>query len=422
MTTTVTERKYEEMSVADLQARAAELRHDFTELSEGTRNDDHSQRVRAIVDEVNILDTHLTLALAKERTAAQGLWTPPAAATGAHGPTGGYRSIGEVITEAPAWVDFVESGLRGNGDGSAIGFVVDGGIDGVRTLTEWTSSGPTNATASAVNTLLPVGQPIPPVPREAALFMRDLIPVQGTTLQQVPYVRELTPTLSELGASAVAEAGTKPDVSLSFQAAVASVTVIAANISPSKQLWADAPLVVAYINQRLPYLVKFKEDAEILNGSGTWPDIEGLRQGTGVQSNAATSGEYAISIGSAIAKVENVDGVCTAVVMNPTDAWAMFTKRASGGSGTFDAGTPFSNIPMTVWGLPVKRSRVYPQGEALVGDYARAAMILDREQMNVQVYPQHSTYAAQNLILVQCEERIGLMKPRPDLLVKQALA
>jgi HK97 family phage major capsid protein len=122
----------------------------------------------------------------------------------------------------------------------------------------------------------------------------------------------------------------------------------------------------------------------------------------------------------AIAKVENVDLDATAVVMNPTDAWSMFTKRAAGGSGTFDAGTVFSlGQPrvLTVWGLPVLRSRAYASGSALVGDFQRGAMILDREETNVQVYPQHSDYAARNQVLVQCEERIGLIIPRPDAFV-----
>jgi HK97 family phage major capsid protein len=413
------ERKLEEMSIPDLQAYAAELRHDFSELSEGERSDDYSTRVKAIVENVNALDTHLTLARAQEyREAAL-----PTAATDDVG-SSGTRSIGDRIMDHDAMKAWIDGGLRGGSD-TVIDYLVDGSIDaGLRAIiNEFGSGGPGNNAANGVNSLLPVGQPIPPTPRQGRLFMRDLIPVQPTTLTQVPYVRELNPVSLEGGASAVSEGSVKPDVGLSLVPETAYVTVVAGNVSPTKQLWQDAPLVVAYINQRLPYLVKLREDAEILAGSGTYPDIQGLKNVTGVQSQGATSGETAITIGNAIAKVELVDGSATAVVMNPTDAWSMFIKRAAGGSGTFDAGTPFSAGGFaTVWGLPVMRSRIYAQGNALVGDYQRGAMILDREQVNVQVYPQHSDYAARNAILVQAEERVGLMTFRPDYFVSTTIS
>lgn len=412
---------YAEMSVEDLRSRASELRHDFAEKTRAEQRDEEG--ARAILQEVNDLDLHLTVALHQierefERSAGPG----PLAGTGDFGGGDeGFRSIGDFIVNDPTMQSWVENGMRAaEGGRESFQFSLPTGIEGLRVVSEFGAGGPGNNAVGGINSLLPVGQPIAPLPRQARLFMRDLIPVQKTTLAVVPYVRELTPTASESGASAVSEGNVKPDVSLNFQPATAYVTVIAANLSPTKQLWEDAPLVVAYINQRLPYLVKFKEDAEFLNGDGTFPNVDGLAHIAGHQTQGAVNTDDAQTLGMAIAKIENVDGDATAVVMNPTDAWSMFTKRAAGGSGTFDAGTVFSlGQPrvLTVWGLPTLRSRAYAAGSALVGDYQRGAMILDRQETNVQVYPQHSDYAARNQILVQCEERVGLLVPRPDLFV-----
>lgn len=413
--TAALDRKYGEMSIAELTSRAKEMRHDFSELHEGERGDDYSQKARSIRDEFEVLDTHLAMAYAQE--ARQAAATPDAATNVVNS---GIRSIGERIVENEALAAMVDGGWK-----SDVLFTVEGSLfAGQRAIIgEWGNSGPPNAPTNDANSLLTVGQPIPPIPREAHLFVRDLIPVMPTTLTQVPYVRELTPTAQEGAATAVAEGAVKPDVTLGFDPQIAYITVIAGNVSPSRQLWSDAPLVVAYINQRLPYLVKFAENAEILNGSGTYPDILGLLRQTGVQSQNAVSGETAITLADAIAKVENVDGAADGVVMNPTDAWAMFAKRAAGGSGTFDAGTPFSAAAFaTVWGCRVVRSRTITAGTALVGDFAHGAAILDREQVNVQVYPQHSDYAARNAVLVQAEERVGLMVPRPDLFVKTTIS
>lgn len=421
MTTEVVERKYAEMSVDDLKTRATELRFDFASMHDGERTDEYSESVRGILREITMLDNQLTLARAQEYREEQRDVAPSAATAEL---MSGVRSIGDRIMDNDAMKAWVEGGMRGGAD-SVIDYYVDGSIDaGLRAIiNEFGSGGPGNNATNGVSGLLPVGQPIPPTPRQGRLFMRDLLPVQATTLTQVPYVRELNPVSLEGGASAVSEGSVKPDVALSLSSATAYVTVIAGNISPTKQLWEDAPLVVAYINQRLPYLVKLREDYEILQGSGTYPDIQGIKNVSGIQSQGATSGEYAITLGNAIAKVENVDGSATAVVMNPTDAWSMFVKRASGGSGTFDAGTPFAGGGFsTVWGLPIMRSRVYAQGNALVGDFQRGGMILDREQVNVQVYPQHSDYAARNAVLVQAEERVGCMWFRPDYFVSTTLS
>lgn len=415
---------YAEASLEDLDARGQELRKDLADLYQGERSDSFLESKTALLDEVELLDNQFTIAL---RHGARHPALPPegVGTIGAHEGIpagGGYLTGGDRIMQSEGMRAWIEQGLP-NRD---FNVVLDGtSINdfGVRApYLEFGAGGPGNAAASDVNALLPVGQPIFPVPREAMLFMRDLIPTTATTLAQIPYVRELTPASTEGGATAVAEGGTKPDTTDSFQAAVANVTVIAANISPSRQLWADAPLVAAYFNQRLPYKVKFREDAEILAGTGNYPDLQGLSTVTGHLTQSAVSGEYAITIGTALAQLENHDGAGTAVVMNPTDAWAMFTKRASGGSGTFDAGTPFAAFTQTVWGLPVKRSRAYASGSALVGDFAHGALIADREQVNVQVYPQHSTYAAQNLILVQAEERLGLLITRPDLFCVTSLS
>jgi hypothetical protein len=283
---------------------------------------------------------------------------------------------------------------------------------------EFGSSGPPGYDPSGAGNLNPVGQPIAPVPRHARLFLRDLFSKMSTTLAQIPYVQELNPTLYE-SATAVAEGNLKPDATMLFTGQVADPTVIAAKLVISKQLFEDSAAVVQYINQRLPYMVKFAEDAEFLNGNGTYPNIRGILQTSGVLTQGAVNTDDAQTFGQSFAQIENHDGTPTAVVLNPLNAWTMFTKRAAGGAGTFDAGTPFSSLPLTVWGVPTYRTRVVPQGTGLVGDFDLGGMIVDREQVNVQTYRER--YAEFNQILLICEERVGLMLFRPDLFCNTTL-
>lgn len=400
------EKPLKDMSVAELQAHLADLRADFAEKSEGERSDEDA--CRKVIQEAERADFHLMVAKSIDQKQRQlalpeafGLTIPE-----------GIRSAGELTYANEDFKAWAERGAAGVSPEVTLDF-------GIRApVFEWGSGGPGNQAANGVSTLLPVGQPIAPAPRRARLFMRDLIPVQRTGLTTIPYVRELNPVSLEGGASAVKEGDVKPDVSINFQGAQAPITVVAGNITVSKQVFEDAQTVMDYINGRLPYLVQVREDAEILNGSGAWPEIQGIMGDPDIQHIGATAGETAISIANGIVAVELHDGSATACVMNPTDAWAMFTKRAAGGSGTFDAGIPF-NLGMTenltVWGLPVKRSRVYQLGHALVADFEMGAILFDREQTNVQVYPQHADYPVRNQVLIQAEERLGLALPRPDL-------
>lgn len=392
----------------DLITHVTELRNELGELSPEEAN--FSDRIRSMATEAELVDTHLTLLdLQERREAANPISTRGGVRSGDDTDN---RSFGEMVVseELVNWVTRSKTSEYGEnltGKGSLNNMFT-------RALGEWGVSGPPGYDPSGAGNLLPVGQPIAPIPRHARLYLRDLIPTMTTTLAAIPYVQELNPTAYE-SASAVAEGGIKPNATLSFVGQKADPTVIAATLVISKQLFEDAQAVIQYINTRLPYLVKFKEDFELLNGSGTWPDITGILNMSGVLSQAAVNTDNAQTFGAAFAQVENHDGTPTAVVLNPVNAWNMFTKRAAGGSGTFDAGTPFSALPLTVWGVPTYRTRAMPLNEALVGDFQLGAMIADREEVNIQTYRER--YAEQNQILMVCEERIGLMVFRPDLFV-----
>lgn len=411
----------------ELRARLGELRRDFSELPAYDQRDaDVNRKTSGMIAEVRELDAQMTAALILER---RNPFTPAMSS----GPIGGgdmpteLRSLGRQLAESDQFKAYIAGGCQGVPE---IRADIRGGIEALerRDIQEWGSTGPTSYFAngdydsSNAGMLVPVGQPIAPIPRQAKLYLRDLIPKMNTSLAQIPYVRELAPTANELAASAVSEGTIKPNAGIDFAGAMAAVTVIAATMTFSKQLFEDSAAIVQYVNQRLPYLVKFKEDAEFLNGSGTWPDLQGILNTPGVQTQAAVgTNDPAVTLGIAFADVENADGSPTAVVMNPQDAWFMFTRRTSG-SGQLDGitfGAPFGALPMTVWGVPTYRTRAKAAGSALVADFTRGAMIIDRQQVNVQVYQER--YAELNEVLLICEERLGLAVFRPDLFVNTTI-
>lgn len=401
--TTVAWRK--EASVDELATRATEMRGEYAELLEAhpdRASEGYRTAHQQFLAEVEDIDVNQTLR-AMEQAPEQFRGKTRGGDNGAIGaPDSETRSAGEIVTQDP---DFLAWAKRAAAKGTMIG---ESPSVELRALVA-------EGDANGSSTLLPVGQPYLVDQRRRRLFIRDLIGVQQTGLAAVPYVRELNPVANALSASTVSEGATKPEATVQFQADLAPVQVIAASIPITTQILEDAPTLVGYINGRLVYMLKYREEDEILRGNGVTPDLKGILNYSGIQTQAtAGAGEYAITIGNAIAKIELVDGFADGVAMNPATFWAMVTRRAAGGAGTFDAGA-FTQAPIQyVWGLPVVRTNAMAANQNLVGNFGMGATLFDRSQSGVRVFEQHGTFAVENKVLLLAEERVALAVNRPD--------
>lgn len=400
-----------EASEEELTARVTEMRSEWAELGKLDRESaDYSKRKAEFLAEVEDIDVNLTLRAMEKQ--------PAALRRGQTGDTGTLdvqherRSPGELVVADEQFMDWCK---RAAAKGSMIGEspsvqlrnLIGGGTEYRALVAENDANGS--------STLLPVGQPFLVDTRRRRLFIRDLIGVQQTGLAAIPYVRELNPVANALSASTVAEGGTKPEATVQFTPDIAPVQVIAVVMPITTQIMEDAPTLMGYINGRLTYMLEYREEDEIIRGNGVTPDLKGILTYSGIQTQStAGPGEYAITIGNAIAKIELVDGYADGVAMNPATYWAMVTHRAAGGSGNFDAGA-FSQSPVQyVWGLPAVRTNSLAANQNLVGNYAMGATLFDRSQSGVRIFEQHSDYAAKNQVLLRAEERVALAVNRPD--------
>lgn len=270
---------------------------------------------------------------------------------------------------------------------------------------------------------LPKAQPLAPNPRTARLFVRDLLSVQQTGMNSIPYIREYTPATTEVGASSVVEGGLKPEVAALFETVDATARKIAGWLPVTSEIVEDAPTLKGYIDTRLVYMLLLREEQQIMNGSGTAPMLPGIRNASGVQSAAFVSGDPVATIGNALGKIEAVDGDPDGIAIHPTDFWDLMVLRHSspldfGYSGNLPYGAP----PNTLWGVRCVRSRSVTADEALVGSWALGATLFEREAPTVRTLDQHSDYAIYNKLVILAEERVALAIHRPDFFVKAALA
>jgi len=272
--------------------------------------------------------------------------------------------------------------------------------------------------------LRPVGSPLPPTPRQVRFWLRDVLTVQATGLAAIPYVREENPATNETGATGVAEGGLKPEVTMEFVDDTAVVKKIAAWIPATMEILADAPTLAGYVNTRLVYMLKVREQAQIINGAGSGAQLKGILQFSGVQTQSQVAGDIPATIAQAIAKVENVDLEANGVAMNPLDYWAgVSTRFSSQLDGDAAGSAPYGTPPPTLWGLPVIRTRAlassggWATGKAIVADWAMGATLFDRMQATVRQSDSHDTFFIYNKVAILAEERIALAVHRPDAFV-----
>jgi HK97 family phage major capsid protein len=105
------------------------------------------------------------------------------------------------------------------------------------------------------------------------LYVADLMPNRPAPGNPVRFVQETTATNA---AAAVAETANKPESTLVFGEVSEPIRKIATFLPVSDEMLEDAPQLSAYLNQRLSLFVRIQEEAQLLLGDGTVPNLQGL--------------------------------------------------------------------------------------------------------------------------------------------------
>ena len=229
--------------------------------------------------------------------------------------------------------------------------------------------------------------------------------------------------LQQHGAAAeVAEAGTKAEAQLDLELLTEAIQTIAHWIPASRQILADHMQIEAYVNDRLRYGVLYKEDVQLLYGTGTSPQIQGIMTELGVQEILWSDGLLSPldtkidAIRRGMTRAHVAEYVPTGVVVNPND-WEDI-QLAKGSDLTYIWLNVAAGTGQQFFMLPVVVTNAINSGEALVGSFAIGSTIWDREQVTVRVSESHSTFFVENMVALLGEERICQTIHRPDSFVK----
>jgi HK97 family phage major capsid protein len=258
-------------------------------------------------------------------------------------------------------------------------------------------------------------------PAQIRLTVRDLLPQLPVTSNMVEFCRESS--FTSAAAMQTAEGAPKGESALAFELKYAPVQTLAHWIPASKQVMDDSQALAAYINSRLTYLLKLKEEDELLNGAGTGTDLSGLiaNSTTYDLSYTTTATDTFIDIiGHALAQVEDLSGFSPdAVVMNNRDWHAVTQVKTQGtaSSGQYIYSDPHSAEQPRLWGVPVVPTKSMARGQFLAGAFRLAAAIWDRNSATVEISREHDDFFTRNLVAILIEERLALTVFRNDALV-----
>jgi HK97 family phage major capsid protein len=311
-----------------------------------------------------------------------------------------FTSVGQVFTKSDAYKNMIETGSKNSQNVQLKSF-----------FTKELDS--TDARGGVLTTTQRYPQIVAPVDRD--LRLRDLLNVQTTTSNAIEFIQETGYTNN---AGTVAEKQVKPQSSIEFELKTSSVKTIAHWIPATLQIIQDATQLRNYVDTRLITGLKIAEENQLLYGSGTGEDLQGIMTHEGIQNVGAPAGDDTIidHIRRAITRSIVAGYPVTGIVLHPVDFEQIELQK--GGDGHYIwISVPNGGEPR-LFRVPVVQSLGILEGEFLLGSFGLGAQVWDRMQANIRVSESHSDFFIRNMIAILCEERIAQTIYRPESFVR----
>ena len=297
------------------------------------------------------------------------------------------KSIGEQFVEDAGFLAFLKSGGRGSYTTR-----VKGPLFSQKDITGLSRLLPERIDGVFAGARTPVG-------------VRELIPQGRTTAGAVSFVVE---TQFTNAAAPVAEGAAKPKSDKIFTPTTLPVETIAHYFKVSRQSFDDLPFIVAQIEANGIAGVKKVEDSQIINGTGTSPALKGFLPVIGAATAAAAGSTLVDAVGIAVFELAAAGYMADGTVVNPADWGAVAMKKNLQGNYLFANPIEYSGITR-LWGTRLVQTSGISSGTFFTGSFQGHALLLDREEVNVQVATQNEDDFIKNMVTILVEERVVLI-------------
>lgn len=235
------------------------------------------------------------------------------------------------------------------------------------------------------------------------VHLRSLLPVGTISTGLFTFPKE---TGGEGDAAPQVQGAAKSQIDFDITMTDAPAQYIAGFVRISRQMLDDVPAMTSFLQARLLEKYLLAEDAQLLNGNGTAPNLTGLTTVASAATGAATVDVEQLV--QAIAQVANANYSANGILINPTDWAAIMNTKNTNSAYSLPASTVVTNDgTVSVAGIPVFKSTAIAADKFLVGDWSMGAQIMQNQGISVQFSEMDSDNFQKNLITVRVEARIA---------------
>lgn len=238
----------------------------------------------------------------------------------------------------------------------------------------------------------------------------DLIPTTPTSQAAVKYMEETTFTNA---AAERAEGGPYAEAALALTERTSIVQSIGVWLPVTDEQLEDEPRVRAYINNRLPFMIRQRLGSQVLVGNGTDPNLRGLLNVAGIQTQAKGSDPTPDAVYKAMTKVRVTgQALPNAAVFHPNDWQDVRLLRTA--DGIYIWGSPSEAGPERIWGLQVVQEAGLTENTAVVGDFANFSELAIRRGIEVKVTDAHADFFINGKQAIRAGIRAAFVVYRPS--------
>lgn len=214
------------------------------------------------------------------------------------------------------------------------------------------------------------------------LQLLDIIPMFKTDQSAIKYMEETTRTHA---AAEKAEGTAFAESAFAFTEQSSPVRKITDSVPVTDEQLEDVPMMEGYLDSRINFGIRQRLDGQSLVGNGTAPNLRGLANTAGIQTQAKGTDPVPDAFFKAMTKIRLVGRtVPTHHVMHPTDWQGVRLLRTT--DGVYIWGSPSEAGPERLWGLPVVQQDAGAAGTGYTGSFLPAWISLfERKGVDIQI-------------------------------------
>lgn len=344
-----------------------------------------AEKVKQMDAELNELAEKAETLEAAEKAAAdhakreKAVWRPPFSADGKSGGSRAIKSLGELLADEKAYSQWVERGCPNGIDFSFDCLPSDILAKGMQAMTLQAKALMTTSAGYAPEALrLPGFVEATTRPIQLA----DIIPINQTGESSIKYMEETTRTHA---AAETAEGGTYAESTFVFTEKSSDVRKITDSLPVTDEQLADVPMMQGYVNGRLTFGIRQRFDGQAYVGNGTAPNLRGIVNVVGIQTQAKGTDPVPDAFYKAMTKIRTTGRATpTHHIMHPEDWQDVRLLRTA--DGVYIWGSPSEAGPERMWGLPVVQNEARAAGNGMCGSFQPAWIsAFERSGVDIQV-------------------------------------